>query len=174
MCRVVTKELPSAAVSAGLARRWVAEHLTRWELAEAREVAALLASELVANAVVLARSGPGLVLAVADGVIELGVSDKEPRLPRAGRPHLPAGGLEIEESLLAESGRGLLFVNSLADEWGATSLAEGKQVWFRLDAHRWPYRSACRCHSDELGRVRLESGRYALAIAGPWDDPSDL
>jgi hypothetical protein len=45
-------------------------------------------------------------------------------------------------------------------------------VWFRLDAGAaWPYRPACPCAGDDLGRVRLESGRQVLAVAGPWDEP---
>jgi anti-sigma regulatory factor (Ser/Thr protein kinase) len=171
VCRLVTTDLPPMISSAASARRWVAEHLERWELLEAADVAVLLTSELVANAIVHARSGPGLVLAVADGVIEVGVSDDEPRLPRATPPQLPISGQGIDEPRLAEGSRGLLLVKALADEWGATSLVDGKQVWFRLSAEGWAYRSACRCHSDDLDQVRLGSGHYALAILGPWDTP---
>jgi anti-sigma regulatory factor (Ser/Thr protein kinase) len=157
------------ASSAALARRWVAEYLERWDLAETTDVAKLLTSELVSNAVVHAGSGPSLVLAVADGVIEVGVTDNEPTLPEATRPEVPTDGHKIDASVLGEGGRGLMLVEALADEWGATSLARGKQVWFRVAAHNWSYRSACRCHSDDLDRVRLESGRFALVIPGPWD-----
>jgi anti-sigma regulatory factor (Ser/Thr protein kinase) len=118
----VTTDLPHRASSAIFARRWAAQHLERWELVEAAEVATLLTSELVTNAVVHAGSGPSLVLAVADGVIEVGVSDNELRLPGAPRPKVATSGHEIDHSLLAEGGRGLLLVEALAEEWGATSL----------------------------------------------------
>jgi anti-sigma regulatory factor (Ser/Thr protein kinase) len=166
---VVTTDFPPMVSSAASARRWVAGHLQRWELAEQADVAALLASELVANAIVHTGSGPTLVLAIADGVIDVGVTDNEPRLPRAPRPPVSAGSHEIDPSLLAEGGRGLFLVEALADEWGAATVAGGKQVWFRLDAQHWSYRSACACNSGELDRVRLGSGRCALAIPGPWD-----
>jgi hypothetical protein len=51
------------------------------------------------------------------------------------------------------------------------ALVEGKQVWFRLSAADWSYRSACECHADDVSRTRLESGRYALGMSGPWDAP---
>jgi hypothetical protein len=53
---------------------------------------------------------------------------------------------------------------------GKVEHADGKQVWFRLSTEDWSYRSACLCQSDAIGRVRLDSGRYALAIPGQWDD----
>ena len=62
-------------------------------------------------------------------------------------------------------------VNAFADEWGATRLAQGKQVWFRLDATNWSHRIACRWHTASVDHVRLESGCYAQAISGPWDHP---
>lgn len=168
MCRVVIKGFEPVVLSSGRARRWVAEHLACWELDEVMDVTTLLTSELVANAVVHAASGPGVVLAVTDGLVEVDVADSEHRLPRPAKPGLE-GGVLPEEALLADGGRGLLLVDALADEWGATRLADGKRVWFRLSAENWPHRSACCCHSDHVDRVRLESGRYALAIPGPWD-----
>jgi hypothetical protein len=69
----------------------------------------------------------------------------------------------------SRGGRGLLLVDSLADEWGVIRLVNGKQVWFRISTDDWSYRSGCMCHSDSIDRVRLESGRYALALPGPWD-----
>ena len=53
-----------------------------------------------ASAVVHTRSGPGLVLTVADGVIEGGVTDHEPRLPRTTDPQAPTGDEEINERLM--------------------------------------------------------------------------
>ena len=37
-------------------------------------------------------------------------------------------------ALYAESGRGLLLVESLASRWGVRAVAGGKCVWFALEA----------------------------------------
>jgi anti-sigma regulatory factor (Ser/Thr protein kinase) len=169
MCRVAKAEFEGGLDAAGAARRWLASQLRRWELQELEPTAVLLTSELVANAWLHAASGPVISAAVAEGALEVGVADGEPHLPR---PTLVEGigqTLPGADALLGEGGRGLLLVDALADEWGAAQLARGKQVWFRLDTAHWPYRTACRCDAEDSGRVRLESGRYAIAIPGPWD-----
>jgi anti-sigma regulatory factor (Ser/Thr protein kinase) len=130
----------------------------------------MLTSELVANALIHAGGGISLVIAVADGVLEVGVSDHDHKSIELVKPKTERIGASEETELLAVGGRGLFLVDSLADEWGAVELANGKQVRFRLSADNWSYRSACLCHSDAVGRLRLDSGRYALAIPGPWDD----
>jgi hypothetical protein len=130
--------------------------------------AVLLTSELVTNAVVHGASGPVVSAAVANGILEIGVSDLNPCLPRLGR----SGGTKLDdEAAMAAAGRGMILVDALADEWGTVPIAEGKHVWFRLSAANWSYRTGCHCHADHVDRVRLESGRYALAISGPWDNP---
>jgi anti-sigma regulatory factor (Ser/Thr protein kinase) len=125
--------------------------------------AALLVSEVVTNAVVHARSDIDVTLAVADGSLEVGVADREPRRPRV-RPADP--GLQPDEwSWLSTHGRGMLLVDQIADEWGVEELAAGKQIWFRLAAPTaWPYASACVCRDEEPAAVRLGSGRRAVLI----------
>lgn len=91
------------------------------------------------------------------------MSEHEP-----GLPHLADLDAAPNPMLLAEEGRRLLLVDALADEW-AVGVAQGMQVWFRLNAKDRSFRSEWRCHSDQVDRVRLESGRYAHAIPGPWD-----
>ncbi len=164
MCRLVTAEFDAAPSSVTRSRHYVADHLRRWELSDLSDTACLLTSELVTNAVVHAASVPALAVAVADGVLEVGVTDTGPPFPDPPRPVAP-------HHLLADGGRGLVLVDALAEEWGTSALPGGKQVWFRLDTADWSYRSACRCHGDDIDRVLLRSGRYALAMPGPWDDP---
>lgn len=165
MCRVVTCELDGASGSAGDARRFVAEVLADWGLGVLVVDAQLMVSELVGNAVQHARStaGVGVSVSVADGTLEVGVSDGSRILPR------PPSGREAVSGRSAESGRGLYLVNQLADAWGTALLPEGKQVWFRLTVGSdWPHLSSCPCGGDDLERVRLESGRYAVLVPGPW------
>jgi anti-sigma regulatory factor (Ser/Thr protein kinase) len=171
VCRVASTEFEPVQSAVTAARHWVADHLERWELQELTGTATLLSSELVTNAVVHATSSSVVSMAVADGILEIGVSDRDPRLPHRAGISGPRS-TEVEEPTSPAGGRlGLVLVAELADEWGIARLAEGKQVWFRLNATNWSYRTACRCHTDHIDRVRLESGRYALAIPGPWENP---
>ena len=115
--------LPKEPTSPALARRHlraVGSDLPR----DVLEVALLLASELVTNAVKY--GGDHIVLSVSDEPerLRVEVSDDGPRAPRVGAPERHAVG-----------GRGLLLVESLAHEWGTTRVPAqqpGKGVWFTL------------------------------------------
>ena len=163
MCRVRTLDLGDDTRAVAAARRATVELLDLWDLDDLRADAELLVSELVTNAVLHGRSGVTLTVAVADGVLEVGVTDRSPMLPS------PRTGDIGDAPWRAEGGRGLRMVDRLADEWGVAALPDGKQVWFRLSvAEQWPHRTDCPCGGEDLERVRLESGRFAVA-AGPWD-----
>jgi len=159
MCRVVSQELGGTIAAAAEGRRFVSHHLRRWELESLVSDAELLTSELVTNAVLHARGDVTLTVAVAEGVAEIGVSDRS-----TARPESRPG------TWRAEGGRGLRLVDLVAREWGVVTVEGGKQVWFRLDIDsRWAHRTDCPCGGEDLDRVRLESGRYAVATHGPWD-----
>ncbi|WP_443078683.1 ATP-binding protein [Streptomyces sp. NBC_01497] len=85
-----------------------------------------LVAELAANAVTHGRV-PGrdfrLTLRVTGGLLRIEVADtRGERLPELGRPGSDA-----------ESGRGLLLVDALADRWGvADDHCSGKIVWAEL------------------------------------------
>jgi serine phosphatase RsbU (regulator of sigma subunit)/anti-sigma regulatory factor (Ser/Thr protein kinase) len=115
--------LPADASAAGRARRVVAAALPGPERQDVRDVAALLVSELVTNAVVHAASGVELQVDVADTTVTVRVRDADtgPLVMRAG------GGSELDEG-----GRGLLLVDRLADAWGTEHHGGRKTVWFRL------------------------------------------
>jgi anti-sigma regulatory factor (Ser/Thr protein kinase) len=171
VCRAETAEFDALDVSSRLARRWVRDILGRWELPGLIESATLLTSELVTNAIVHAQSAPVVLVAVGDGVVEVAVSDRKPLPARTAlvfERRQPADG----STVIKESGRGMLLIDVLADDWGVAEGAEGKQVWFRLSAGDWPYGSACRCHGAAVDRVPLASGGFVLATPGPWDHPT--
>jgi anti-sigma regulatory factor (Ser/Thr protein kinase) len=171
VCRVACAEFDAIFSAPAKARRFVSERLQRWELGELVDTATLLTSELVSNAVMHANTGPSVVVAVADGVLEVGVSDHNPDLPPRPPPLAAPFGLDSEAVRVPKGGRGILLVDLLADQWGATPVGDGKQVWYQLQATEWSYRTACICHADHLDRVRLQSGRWALGMPGPWDNP---
>lgn len=159
MCRLVSRELTRATSAVAEARTFVGDVLRRWELEALVTDAVLLTSELVTNSVLYARSDVTVTVALADGVAEVGIADRSDVLPRQG-----------SENVRAEGGRGLHLVELVAREWGVASMTGGKQVWFRLDVGSdWAHRTDCRCGGEDLDRVRLESGRYAVVTPGPWD-----
>lgn len=160
MCRVASRRLGRTTAVVAEARAFVVAALNRWELEPLAEDAELLTSELVTNAVLHARSEVSLSVAVAEGTAEIGVTDTSRDLPRP----------DWSPDWTAESGRGLSLVDSIAREWGVAHLPHGKQVWFRLDVGaQWPHLTDCPCAGSQLGRVRLDSGRWTVAQAGPWD-----
>ena len=160
MCRVASTELEGSVAAVAQARAFVAAALRRWDLADLVVDAELLTSELVTNAVLHARSKVTVTVAVAEGTTEIGVADRSLEAPE---PRVPEDA--------AEGGRGLRLVDQVAQEWGVADLSAGKQVWFRLDVGpTWAHRTSCPCAGDELSRVRLDSGRYAVAQPGPWDE----
>lgn len=87
------------------------------------ETAAVMTDELVTNAVTHGR--PPIVLAIHldRKSVSVAVSDQGPGLPTL-RPMVRR----------AESGRGLLIVDVLSDQWGVDPLPAGKRVWFRMAA----------------------------------------
>lgn len=119
--------LPCAPASAAVARQHVA-HACRDLGREFHDVAVLLASELVGNAVEHARSRDiHLVVDHGETRFRVEVHDDLPD----DLPVAPAPQPQVDE--LAPRGRGLMLVERLAAEWGvAPSPRGGKQVWFQL------------------------------------------
>src|SRR3954471_19808581 len=113
---------PSAAQQA---RRFVSAALQDSASAEAREVAELLVSELVTNAVVHAASPVEVEIDHDDTGVLVRVRDADtgPLVMRAG------GGSELDEG-----GRGFLLVDRLAEAWGTEHRGGRKTVWFRVRA----------------------------------------
>jgi sigma-B regulation protein RsbU (phosphoserine phosphatase) len=107
--------------AASQARAFVAQAFA--DDAARSEVAQLLVSELVTNAVVHAASAVSVRVDVADGVATVSVRDADtgPLVMRRSR-----------ETELDEGGRGFLLIATLADAWGTEHHGGHKTVWFRL------------------------------------------
>ncbi|RJK94189.1 ATP-binding protein [Vallicoccus soli] len=103
------------------ARRAVAAQVERAGFAALADDAALLVSELVANAVLHARTEVEVRVVAQEGGVRVEVQDGSPVLP------LP-GALRAT----AMSGRGLVLVATLARRWGVEPREGGKVVWFEL------------------------------------------
>ena len=104
------------------ARHFVARTLRQWDCSEdVSSVAMLLASEVVTNAIVHARSNAFVRVQLTDGVLRIEVHDATRQLPTP-RP----------ADLHAESGRGLMLVDAYSSVWGTNEAGGGKVVWFEV------------------------------------------
>lgn len=121
--------LPATPDAAGLARAFLVTSLVE-ELADVVDVAVLLTSELVANAVRYGLEPIRLQLQHDAGLLRIEVHDGglpfTPRTPRRW-------------STTDEGGRGLGLVDALASSWGSVSGSSGpagKTLWFELADER--------------------------------------
>lgn len=117
----------------------------------ARADVLLLASELCANAIAHSRSGE------AGGQFSVDV-DWAPALARVvigdqGSAQAPAMAARTSDAQLGESGRGLLLVDDVADDWGTASCPNRRWVWADV---QWQARG---------GRLLAAPGGLDAAIA---------
>jgi hypothetical protein len=119
--RVATLALSGDRRMAGQARTFTRDKLRDWKLASLTDLAELLVSELVTNA--LTHTGhPRQLRLFCDRTLTVEVADSDPRAPTA------RGFTDYEES-----GRGIQLVDELARRWGSRITRHGKVVWFELD-----------------------------------------
>jgi anti-sigma regulatory factor (Ser/Thr protein kinase) len=121
MCPNATGRFEGDSGSPAKARALVRQVLAAWDCDDLDDVASLLTTEVVANAVRYAADQIALRVSLDDEVVRVEVRDSNPHLPKGRRV---ARG--------ATSGRGLLVVESLAQRWGAQREETGKVVWFEL------------------------------------------
>ncbi|SNX64836.1 anti-sigma regulatory factor (Ser/Thr protein kinase) [Streptomyces sp. TLI_55] len=105
-------------------RRQLRELLRQWGRPGRSEIAELLTSELVTNALVHTDDDAVLTATVGPRGLRVEVRDFVARRPRLCVPNADDG----------THGRGLVLVQSLADAWGVRAHGVGKAVWFELDA----------------------------------------
>ena len=121
-CRV---RLATGSAAPAEARRRVRDAIRSWQVPVDLDAALLLTSELVTNAVrhEAGHRAQAVVLAIAcsRGRLRVDVHDTSRSLPAVAE--VPAD---------AETGRGLLLVETLSDEWGFYRTPAGKAVYFTL------------------------------------------
>jgi hypothetical protein len=110
---------PTAAVEA---RKQVRAAIWAWDVHVDPDVAILLTSELVTNAI---RHEGGemimIVITCSHGQLRVDVHDTERSLP-----------VVVDAATDAETGRGLMLVAMLSDEWGFYRTPTGKAVYFAM------------------------------------------
>jgi len=141
--RLALDPVPAAAAAG---RAFVAEVCGHWGLQALAGSAALLASELVANAVVHARTALELLVELRGPRLHVAVKDQDPNLGRL---------LAAKDGTMR--GLGLLIVDRIATTWGVRQdRTGGKTVWGALDL---PPEEA-----ELVGRRRLPD---MLSASGP-------
>lgn len=106
------------------ARRQVAVLVGKLGLSISDETLAtveLLASEVIANAVLYSAAPCDVAVTRTDERLRVEVTDTEPSLPSA-----------VEAGPNDECGRGLLLVDASADAWGVQPDSPGKTTWFEI------------------------------------------
>lgn len=114
--------LPCEAASSGAARRFVLATLLEWDCHGVVDSATLVASELVTNVVLHARTDLEVVVERQGEGARIEVADGSPMLPS-----VKDYGVE------GSTGRGLRMVAAVAAEWGVSPRREGKVVWVELE-----------------------------------------
>ena len=160
---VAQLQLASDPTSARDARRFVAEVLEAWSCSDQIDDAALLASELVTNAVIHGRPTFKLAVHRRGSVIRVEVADGSPAPPQ--RRHYSA---------TAGTGRGLALVDELSLSWGVETDTAGKVVWFELRvgpaADHDPRRAGTRAYGEGSGDDTLDLDALAAKFGEPVDE----
>jgi len=119
--RDVLTLLPAAEAPAR-SRRFTHDTCARWGIGRVGNLAELVTSELVTNAVMHARTAMTVTLRLVDNRLHVAVRDGDPRPMQRPAPG-NAGGPQDEH------GRGLLLLDAMTDSWGCNPTADGKVVW---------------------------------------------
>ena len=114
--------LTASPAAAGEARSQVRAAIRAWEIPVEEDIAVLLTSELVTNAIGH-EPGETITLAVtcSFGQLRVEVHDTSRSLP-----------VLMDAAADAEAGRGLLLVATLSATWGVSRTPAGKAVYFTL------------------------------------------
>jgi anti-sigma regulatory factor (Ser/Thr protein kinase) len=100
------------------ARRFVVSTLRRWHAShDLSDHAALVSSEMAANAVIHARSPFSVTLRADRALVRVEVRDARP------------ADVGAQHRLVARPGRGLGIVAALSQRWGIDAASGGKVVW---------------------------------------------
>jgi anti-sigma regulatory factor (Ser/Thr protein kinase) len=113
------RELPADLAAPGVARAFLRDTCTDWEVPALADDAALVVTELVSNAVQHAGSESRLRIGWDDRGLWIEVRDYRPGDDARPRPRV----------LGAHHGRGLHVVAAVATHWGVSDHLDGKTVW---------------------------------------------
>jgi PAS domain S-box-containing protein len=154
--------------SVALARRLVRDLAAGTEHEPLLEKAVLIVSEVVTNALLHAGTPIDLAVSIGERGIRVEVGDGSPHLP-VRRRYAPTAG----------TGRGMLMLEELVDDWGVSRRRNGKTVWFevrpgRTDGGRPGEARAAEAQTPRVRRtlpVRLEN--MPLLLHAAWQEHAE-
>lgn len=127
----IQRTFPVDRISAAIARTWIVDLFALWQESgvldagpaaeDCGEVAQLLLTELISNAVRHSEQPISVTVGIADTRLRVEVHDSSHRMPVMRHQ-------DGDET----SGRGLLLVESLSKDWGVDVADDGKTVWFEI------------------------------------------
>jgi anti-sigma regulatory factor (Ser/Thr protein kinase) len=118
--------LPAGTMAVPAARRFTSDSLRAWGLAErTMEIAELVVSELVGNAIEHGGGMAELALSLRDDVLRVDVVDHNADVP-----------VVLSPEPVEDRHRGLLIVSALSAKWGTDRIGSGKSVWAELTRER--------------------------------------
>ncbi|MHB8681710.1 MAG: ATP-binding protein [Acidimicrobiales bacterium] len=120
--RRVSRRLTGGLPSAPQGRHFVVSALEQWGRLDQARRAELPTAELLSNALFHARGAVSVVVLADEQLVRVEVHDRSVEEPVARR-----------RQRAAETGRGMLLVDSICDRWGSEVGPDGKCVWFELD-----------------------------------------
>jgi Histidine kinase-like ATPase domain len=151
VCHLAKRTLPPDPTAVPLGRHFVAEQLRSWGLVGLVSDAAVIASELVSNAVLHGAGPLRIVVSLDEDGVELAVADRSgipPQVPPVREDLLadldalnrqapghqdardPSQG--IGPAGVVGGGRGMHVIAALSHAWGYRAEGDGKTVWARL------------------------------------------
>jgi anti-sigma regulatory factor (Ser/Thr protein kinase) len=120
---------PPTAQSASKARHFVVDTLQAWQMEALVDSAALLASEVITNAVLHARTPFTVTLErIGDDCVQIAVSDGSTFTPQRRQPTADS-----------TNGRGIDLLDQLSAAWSVRTTSAGKTVQFTLDRGQDPW-----------------------------------
>lgn len=132
MTTTVRTRLPAGTLAVPVARRLATETLRSWGFpTETVEIAELVVSELVGNAVEHGGGAAEFVLTLREGTVRMAILDRDPSMPTVMSP-----------TPVDDRHRGLLIVSALTSAWGTDRTPAGKSVWAELAGANAPGSSA--------------------------------
>lgn len=115
------RRFPPRPSSVGQARRMIRDLLADAGREDLVETAELLVSEIVTNALVHAGTPIDVEVCFVGGGLRIEISDGSPHVP-SPRGYGPSAG----------TGRGLMLLEELVEDWGVLPEDPGKTVWFHI------------------------------------------
>lgn len=159
--------LPPQPRSVAMARSQVRDLLVSLGRQDLVDPAVLLVSEIVTNALLHAGTDIDLTARVDDAGVRIEVRDGSLHLPSRRRYAATAG-----------TGRGLLMLESLVDDWGVTRHRDGKTVWFRVSGRESDADAVRRTDGTVRSRagadtVPVELQNMPLLLHAAWQEHAE-